>query len=98
MVPFTGWGLLYVLVIYLGGIALMGRLPFVRALPFSSQMILVAIAHVVLSCINYFLAKYLNRHEVKHTVAGMRLEKIVFYVSLILGVPVLMMLYGELKD
>ncbi|GAD05873.1 hypothetical protein PORCRE_1582 [Porphyromonas crevioricanis JCM 15906] len=49
MIPFTGPGIILVLVVYFGGILLVGKLPFVSSLPFKTQVLLVLLTHVVLS-------------------------------------------------
>ncbi|KGN90205.1 hypothetical protein HQ45_05275 [Porphyromonas crevioricanis] len=98
MIPFTGPGIILVLVVYFGGILLVGKLPFVSSLPFKTQVLLVLLTHVVLSVVNYFLAKFLNRNGVKNTVASLRLEKVVLFMSIVFSFIILLMVYGEFKE
>lgn len=91
MLSFTGYGLLIVVVDYLGGLVLLSELALRFALTEKQQYIGLVIFHVVITLVNFLLAKYLNRKDVKHTVFGMRLETVVWVVGIILLPLIIMM-------
>lgn len=55
------------------------------------QYIALLLFHIVITGINFFLLKFLNRKEVKHTVYGLRLEYVVLFVG-ILFLPLIIMM------
>lgn len=95
MIPIQGLGLLYVMVIYIGGMSLISKLPFIGSQSSKVQIIVILISHIILSTINYFLSRFLNRSGVKHSVGGLRLEKFIFFLSLIFLFIISFMIYGE---
>ena len=95
MIPIQGLGLFYVMVIYIGGMYLISKLPFISSQSSKVQIIVILISHIILSTINYFLSRFLNRNGVKHSVAGARLENAVIALSLILLFVICLMIYGE---
>ena len=95
MIPIQGLGLLYVMVIYIGGMYLISKLPFIGSKSSKVQIIVILISHIILSTINYLLSRFLNRNGVRHSVAGARLENTVIALSLILLFVICLMIYGE---
>ncbi|MGF7109485.1 hypothetical protein [Treponema pedis] len=95
MIYGRGLGLFYVTVIYIGGMSLISKLPFIGSQSGRVQIIVVLISHIILSSINYFLARFLNRNGVKHSVAGLRLEKVIIFLGLLLLFVIVLMVYGE---
>lgn len=55
------------------------------------QYIALLLFHILITGINFFLLKFLNRKEVKHTVYGLRLEYVVLFVG-ILFLPLIIMM------
>ena len=95
MIPIQGQGLFYVMVIYIGGMYLISKLPFIGSKSSKVQIIVILISHIILSTINYLLSRFLNRNGVRHSVAGARLENAVIALSLILLFVICLMIYGE---
>ena len=95
MIPIQGLGLFYVIVIYIGGMYLISKLPFIGSKSSKVQIIVILISHIILSTINYLLSRFLNRNGVRHSVAGARLENAVIALSLILLFVICLMIYGE---
>ncbi|WP_067143308.1 hypothetical protein [Oceanivirga salmonicida] len=102
MISFTGIGFPLIIFIYFGGIFLVGQLIRNFNLSYNMQNILLIITHLSLILINYFIAKLLNRKEVKHTVFEARLEKVVLFFGLITSFLIIMMVgisvYKDLYD
>ncbi len=91
MVQFSGYGLIIVIVDYFGGIALLSKLsPYIFKTE-ALQYVALLLFHIVITCINFFFSRYLNRKEVKHSVYGIRLEKVVLFVGVIFLLFIIMM-------
>lgn len=84
MIRFSGYGLIIVLVDYFGGLCLLSKLSPWFFKTEKQQYLALLLFHIVISLINFFLAGYLNRKQIKHTVYGIRLEIVVLAVGLIL--------------
>ena len=83
MISFSGYGLIIVIADYFGGLVLLSKLsPFLFKIE-KQQYIALLLFHIAITGINFFLSKYLNRKEVKHTVYGLRLENVVLCVGII---------------
>lgn len=95
MIPVQGLGLLYVMIIYIGGMSLISKLPFIASQSSKVQIIVILISHIILSTINYFFLRFLNRNGVKHSVGSLRLEKFIFVLSFIFLFVIGLMIYGE---
>lgn len=91
MIVFTGYGLSIVVVNYFGGLVLLSELALQFALTEKQQYVGLVVFHVVITLVNFLLAKYLNRKDVKHTVCGLRVETVVWVVGIILLPPIIMM-------
>lgn len=91
MIRFSGYGLILVMMDYFGGLVLLSKLSPYLFTTEKSQYIALLTFHIVMTCINFFLLKYLNRREVKHTVFGLRLEIAVLIVGSIFLPLILMM-------
>ncbi len=91
MIQFSGYGLIIVLADYFGGLALLSKFSPYLFKTEKYQYLAVLVFHVIISCINFFLSKYLNRKEVKHTVFELRLETVVLFVGLIFLPLIIMM-------
>ena len=96
MIQFSGYGLIIVVVDYFGGLFLLSRLSPYLFKTDKAQYAALLLFHIVITGINFFLPKYLNRKEMKHTVYGLRLEYITLIVGLLLLVPIIMMCKGIL--
>lgn len=92
MIQFSGYGLIIVVVDYFGGIFLLSHL----FKTFKEQYIALFFFHIIITIINFCLAKYLNREEVNHTVFELRLEYAVLATGLLLLPIVIMMGKGIL--
>lgn len=91
MINFSGYGLIIVVVDYFGGLVVLSKLsPYLFQTEKQQYMALLWF-HIVVTVINFALAKYLNRKEVKHTVYGLRLEYVVLFVGMIL-LPLMIMM------
>lgn len=83
MISFSGYGLIIVIADYFGGLFLLSKLsPFFLKTE-KQQYIALLLFHIAITGINFFLSKYLNRKEVKHTVYGLKLEVVVLCVGII---------------
>ncbi|AVM69763.1 hypothetical protein C3V36_11240 [Lachnospiraceae bacterium oral taxon 500] len=91
MVQFSGYGLIIVVIDYFGGIFLLSKISPYLFKTEKGQYIALLLFHIIITCINFFLSKYLNRKEVRHTVYGLRLETVVWIVGLIF-LPIIMMM------
>lgn len=91
MIQFSGYGLIIVIVDYFGGLALLSKLSPYLFKTEKAQYIAILLFHIVITCINFFLSKYLNRKEVKHTVYGLKLEHVVLFVGMIFLPLIIMM-------
>lgn len=77
MLVYRGYGVFIVLLDYFMGIYL-GTKFLPSFLPTEKQQYIALIVYqVVITLINFCLAKFLNREEVKHTVYGGKLETVV---------------------
>lgn len=91
MIIFKGYGLLIVLVDYFGGLALLSQLAPRIFKAEQQQYMLLLVFHVVITLINFFLFRRLNRKEIRHSVYNLRLETAVLILGGILLLPLLMM-------
>lgn len=91
MISFRGYGIIIVVADYFGGLALLSKLSPYLFKAERQQYIALLLFHIIITGINFFLSKYLNRNEVKHTVYNIRLEYVVLFVGIILFLPVFMM-------
>lgn len=91
MIIFSGYGFLVILINYFGGLILCSKLSPYFFKTYKQQYLILLLFHVVITCINFSLAKYLNRKEIKHTLYEIRIENIVFIMGLILLVLIIMM-------
>ena len=91
MIQFTGYGLIIVVIDYFGGLVLLSKLSPYLFKTEEQQYLALLSFHIIISCINFFFSKYLNRKEVKHTVYGLRLEKLVLFVGVIFLPLIIMM-------
>lgn len=91
MVKFSGYGLIIVIIDYFGGLVLLSRLSPYLFNTEKQQYIALLLFHIIVTCINFFFSKYLNRKEAKHTVYGLKLEKAVLFVGLIFLPFIIMM-------
>ena len=91
MISFSGYGLIVVLVDYFGGLFLLSKYSSYFFKTERQQYIALLLFHIIISCINFVLIKYLNRKEVKHMVYGIRLEIFVFVIALIFLPFIIMM-------
>jgi membrane protein len=91
MIQFTGYGLIVVVIDYFGGLVLLSKLSPYLFKTEEQQYLALLSFHIIISCVNFFLSKYLNRKEVKHTVYGLRLEKLVLFVGIIFLPLIIMM-------
>lgn len=94
MLRFKGFGLVLVCAIYFGGLFLISHA--VSHFGVKEQYIILIVFHVFGSCVNYFLAYFLNRKEVKHTVFELRLEVVVLFVAIFLSFLLAFMVKGIL--
>lgn len=91
MVIFSGYGLIIVLMDYFGGIFLLSKLsPYLFATEKQQYLALIAF-HVIITFINYYLARFLNRKEIRHTVYGGKLEMVVLIAGVACMALILMM-------
>ena len=93
MISGSGYGLFLVILIYVGG-PLLVYWPFANASRLV-QMLSLVCTNIVCTVLSYLLAKRLNRDGVKHTVWGVRLEKVVLVLGGGLLWLSLIMLLGE---
>ena len=91
MIQFTGYGFIIVVIDYFGGLVLLSKLSPYLFKTEEQQYLAFLSFHIIIFCINFFLSKYLNRKEVKHTVYGLRLEKLVLFVGIIFLPLIIMM-------
>ncbi len=91
MIQFSGYGLIIVVIDYFGGLALLSKFSPYLFNSEKQQYIAILLFHIIVSCINFFFSKYLNRKEVRHTVYGLRLEKVVLFVGVIFLPLIIMM-------
>ncbi len=91
MINFSGYGLIIVVADYFGGLVLLSKLSPYLFTTEKQQHIALLLFHIAITVINFFLLKYLNRKEVKHTVYGMRLEYVVLFVGIIF-LPLIVMM------
>lgn len=95
MINFSGYGLIIVVVDYFGGLFLLSKIsPFLFETE-KQQCIALLLFHIVITGVNFFLSKYLNRKEVKHTVYGLRLEYVVLFVGIIF-LPLIVMMCKDI--
>ena len=88
---FRGYGLLIVVADYFGGLVLLSKYASQIFKTDKQQYMTIVVFHVVITLVNFCLAKYLNRNGAEHTVGGVRLETVVWVVGLILLLPIAMM-------
>ncbi len=94
MINFSGYGLIIVVVNYFGGLLLLSKLsPYLFKME-KQQYTALLLFHIAITGINFFLSKYLNRKEVKHTVYGMRLEYVILFIGIIV-LPLIIMMCKE---
>ncbi|QRG87411.1 hypothetical protein [Bulleidia sp. zg-1006] len=94
MINFSGYGLIIVVVDYFGGLLLLSKLsPYLFKME-KQQYTALLLFHIAITGINFFLSKYLNRKEVKHTVYGMRLEYVILFIGIIV-LPLIIMMCKE---
>lgn len=91
MINFSGYGLIIVVVDYFGGLVLLSKISPYLFETEKQQYTALLLFHIVITGINFFLSKYLNRKEVKHTVYGLRLEYVVLFVGIIF-LPLIVMM------
>lgn len=96
MLQFRGFGLVLVCTIYFTGLFWMSRAVSYFGVKEKEQYIILIAFHIFVSCINYFLARFLNRKEVKHTVFELRLEVVVLFVAILLSFLLIFMVKGIL--
>ena len=96
MLQFRGFGLALVCTIYFAGLFWMSKATQYFGMKEKEQYILLIGFHIFVSCINYFLARFLNRKEVKHSVFELGLEVVVLFVAILLSVLIAMMAKGIL--
>lgn len=84
MIQFSGYGFIIVAVDYFGGLVFLSKFSSYLFKTDKQQCIALLIFHIIITCINFFLSKYLNRKEVKHTVYNLKLEYVVLFVGIIL--------------
>ena len=89
MISFKGYGIIIVVADYFGGLVILSKLSPYLFKAEKQQYIALLLFHIITG-INFFLLKYLNRNEVKHTVYNMRLEYVVLFVGIILFLPIFM--------
>lgn len=94
MINFRGYGLIIVVADYFGGLFLLSKLSPYLFETEKQQYIALLLFHIAVTVINFFLSKYLNRKEAKHTVYGLRLEYAVLFVGLIFLPLIIMMCKG----
>ena len=87
---FKGYGIIIVVADYFGGLVILSKLSPYLFKAEKQQYIALLLFHIIITGINFFLLKYLNRNEVKHTVYNMRLEYGVLFVGIILFLPIFM--------
>lgn len=91
MIQFRGYGLIVVVIDYFGGLVILSKLSSYFFKTEKQQYIALLSFHIIITGINFFLSKYLNRKEVKHTVYGLKLEYVVLFVGVILLPLIIMM-------
>ncbi len=91
MIQFSGYGIIIVVIDYFGGLVLLSKLSPYLFNGERQQYTALLLFHIIVSCINFFFSKYLNRKEVRHTVYGLRLEKVVLFIGLIFLPLIIMM-------
>lgn len=91
MVQFRGYGLIIVVIDYFGGLVLLSKLSPYFFKTEKHQYIALLLFHIIITGINFFLSKYLNRREVKHTVYGLKLEYVVLFAGVIFLPLIIMM-------
>ncbi len=95
MVPVEGAGFALTILIYFGGLFAASKISLFFGIQHKTQVLLLIVVHFALSALNYMLARTLNKKEVRHTVAGLRLEKVILFLTLIFTPLILMMIYKE---
>lgn len=88
---FSGYGLIIIVIDYFGGLVILSKLISYLFKTERWQYIVLLLFHIIITFINFFLIKYLNRKEVKHTVCGLKLEKVVLFVGGIFLLFIVMM-------
>lgn len=83
--------MLIVVADYFGGLALLSKYAPRIFKTDKQQYIAIVVFHVMVTLVNFCLAKHLNRSGAEHTVGGVRLEMVVWVVGLILLLPIVMM-------
>ena len=96
MINFSGYGLIIVVVDYFGGLVLLSKISPYLFETEKQQYTALLLFHIIITVINFFLSKYLNRKEVKHTVYGLSLEYVVLCVGIIVLPLIIMMGKGVL--
>lgn len=91
MIRFRGYGLFIVIIDYLGALLILSKFSPNLFKTDRQQYIALLLFHIIITGINFFLSKYLNRKEVKHTVYELRLEYVVLILGIILLLPIIMM-------
>ena len=85
MISFKGYGIIIVMADYFGGLVILSKLSPYLFKAEKQQYIALLLFHIIITGINFFLLKYLNRNEV-----NMRLEYVVLFVGIILFLPIFM--------
>ncbi len=96
MINFEGYGFLIVVMDYFGGLVLLSKLSPYLFHSEKQQYLALVLFHIGITCVNYLLARYLNRDGAEHTVYGARLENAVLAVGLIFMPIVILMGKGTL--
>lgn len=91
IINFSGYGLIIVVIDYFGGLVLLSKLSPLFFQTKKQQYIALVLFHILITGFNFLLSRYLNRKEVKHTVYGLRLEKVILFVGFIL-LPILVLM------
>lgn len=97
MIICSGYGLFVVIGVYVLCFFAVSKIMPPYTTDFAQTILLVAVC-IFSTIINYIIAKALNKKEVKHTVYGARLEKVVLCLGAFLLFLALIMLGGALKD
>lgn len=96
MIIFSGYGIIFVLLDYFGGLFLVSKLSPYFFKTEKQQYIVLLLFHTAITFINFLLSKYLNRKELKHTVYELRLEYFILFVGIIFLILIIMMCKGVL--
>lgn len=83
MIQFRGYGLFIVFVDYFGGLFALNQFGPTYLNTEKQQYLALLLFHIIISAVNFFFARFLNRKGVKHTFFELSLEKFVLVVGLI---------------